>query len=297
MNLQNWPHSMLRYLVADESYVYYSFDLSQFENRIVAYVGNVTQMIEAFESGTDVHSLTAALIFSKPIDMVSREDGSCSLGDGSHSERFWGKKANHGLNYDLGYKSFALYYELPENEAKLIIDKYHNAYPGVRQTFHAYVRRQLSETRTLTNLLGRRTRFLGRWDDSLFKEAYSCIPQGTCGDLINERGLNYIYYNPQLFAHVELLTQVHDSVGFQIPLSVGWHYHAHVLNLIKQSLETPLEWHGREFVVPVDLSVGLNMGEVVELKHSKWPANDVSLAAKLESCYVQILNKGESNDH
>jgi uracil-DNA glycosylase family 4 len=292
MNMQNWPHSMLRYLVADEGYVYYSFDLSQFENRIVAYVGNVTQMIEAFETGVDVHSLTASLIFGKPIDEVSREDGSCPLGDGQHSERFWGKKANHGLNYDLGYKTFALYYELPENEAKAIIERYHMAYPGVRLNFHGYVRRQLAENRMLTNLMGRRTRFLGRWDDKLFKEAYSCIPQGTCGDVINERGINYIYYNQQLFDQVDLLTQVHDSVGFQIPLSVPWSEHARMLNLVKSSLETPLCWHDREFVIPADLSMGLNMGEVVELGHKKWPQTESELASWLAETYGQKLNKG-----
>ena len=293
MNLQNWPHSMLRYLTADPGYIYYSFDLSQFENRVVAYVGNVCQMIEAFETGQDVHSLTAGLIFDKPANEISRVDGSCNLGDGQHSERFWGKKANHGLNYDLGYKSFALYYEIPENDAKYIIEKYHTAYPGVRQTFHAHVRRQLSKDRTLTNLLGRRTRFLGRWEHKLFKEAYSCIPQGTCGDLINERGLEYIYYNQELFPNMQLLTQVHDSVGFQLPLNDSWLDHAHQLNLIKRSLETPLSWRVRDFVVPVDLTIGLNMGEVVEIGHKKWPDTNIKLAQMLEENYVQLLNKEE----
>ena len=295
MNLQNWPHSMLTYLLADPGYIYYSFDLSQFENRVVAYVGNVTQMIDAFETGQDVHSLTASLIFDKPIDQVSREDGSCPLGDGQHSERFWGKKANHGLNYDLGYKSFALYYELPENQAKVIIEKYHSAYPGVRQNFHSHVRKQIAKNRTLTNLMGRNTRFLGRRDDKLFKEAYACIPQGTCGDLINERGLEYIYYNPDKFLHVDLLTQVHDSVGFQIPISLGWMEHARILNDIKRSLETPLTWRVQEFVVPVDLSMGLNMGEVEEISHKNWPSSEKLLAEELKSCYVQKLNKGEAS--
>jgi len=290
MNLQNWPHSMLTYLLADPGYIYYSFDLSQFENRVVAYVGNVTQMIDAFETGQDVHSLTASLIFDKPIDQVSREDGSCPLGDGQHSERFWGKKANHGLNYDLGYKSFALYYELPENQAKVIIEKYHSAYPGVRQNFHSHVRKQIATNRTLTNLMGRNTRFLGRRDDKLFKEAYACIPQGTCGDLINERGLEYIYYNPDKFLHVDLLTQVHDSVGFQIPINLGWMEHARILNDIKRSLETPLTWRVQEFVVPVDLSMGLNMGEVEELSHKNWPASEKLLAEELKTCFVQKLN-------
>ena len=296
MNLQNWPHSMLKYLTADPGYIYYSFDLSQFENRIVAYVGDVTQMIDAFENGRDVHSLTAGLIFDKKPSDISRIDGSCSLGDGQHSERFWGKKANHGLNYDLGYKTFALYYELPENDAKLIINKYHAAYPGVRTRFHAHVRRQLSKNRTLTNLLGRRTRFLGRWDDKLFKEAYSCIPQGTCGDLINERGLEYIYYNQDLFPNMQLLTQVHDSVGFQLPLNEGWRAHAEQLTLIKRSLETPLQWRMKNFVVPVDLTIGLNMGETFDISHGDWPDDSEKLAVMLEANYVQLLNEGNNND-
>jgi hypothetical protein len=234
------------------------------------------------------------LIFSKPISEVTREDGTCPLGDGTHSERFWGKKANHGLNYDLGYKTFALYYEMPENEAKAIIERYHTAYPGVRNEFHAYVRRQLAENRMLTNLMGRKIRFMDLWGDKLFKEAYSCIPQSTCGDVINEYGLLYLYYNQNLFRSVELLTQVHDSVGFQIPLTLPWLDHAVVLNNLKRSLETPLRWRDREFVVPVDLSIGLNMGEVVNLSHQKWPKNDTDLALELERIFVQKLNKANT---
>ena len=127
-------------------------------------------------------------------------------------------------------------------------------------------------------------------DDKLYKEAYSCIPQGTCGDLINERGLEFIYYNPDKFLQVDLLTQVHDSVGFQIPVDLGWLEHARILNDIKRSLETPLTWRLREFVVPVDLSIGLNMGEVTELSHKHWPSSEQALADNLQRTYVQLLN-------
>jgi len=136
---------------------------------------------------------------------------------------------------------------------------------------------------------------MGRWDDALFKEAYACIPQGTCGDLINERGVEYIYYNQHLFPQAQLLTQVHDSVGFQLPLNLPWLDHARQLNLIKRSLETPLKWRVREFVVPVDLSIGWNMGEVIEIPHTKWPSSDESLAEMLSNC-VQKLNKGEESN-
>jgi DNA polymerase-1 len=290
MNMQNIPHEILQYFLPDEGYVYYAYDLSQAENRIVAYVGNIPEMIDAFESGKDVHRLTASLIFKKPYDAISDEEGSSPFGDGK-SERDWGKRANHGLNYDLGYRSFALYYEMPETDSKFIVESYHRAYPGVRQNYHAYVRQCLRENRFVTNLMGRRTLFLGAWEDSLFKEAYSCIPQGTTGDVVNERGINFAYYNQRQFGPLELLVQVHDSIGFQIPLSVPWIEHARMLQAIKTSLETPLRTHfGREFVIPVDLMMGLTMNKRTgrELKHKKWPGTLEELATQLEANYAEI---------
>lgn len=288
MNMQNWPHRLLKYLLFDEGYVGYRVDLSQAENRIVAYVGNITPMIECFERGDDVHALTAALIFQKPVSEVTREDGTCPLGDGTHSERFWGKKANHGLNYDLGYSSFALYYEIREREASFIIERYHMAYPGVRNNYHAFVRRMLRENRTITNLLGRRTTFMDKWGDKLFKEAYSCIPQGTVGDIINERGLNYVYYNDE-FEPVELLLQVHDDITFQLPKSLGYAEHAKILLKIKTMLETPLTTHdGREFVIPADITICKksldkeDSNNALELKSHKIPQDYDSFGRMIE---------------
>jgi len=61
---------------------------------------------------------------------------------------------------------------------------------------------------------------------------------------------------------------VHDSISFQIPLSVSWEAHCNILRLIKWSLETPLEVHDREFVIPADFVIGLNFRkeEGIELK-------------------------------
>lgn len=255
MNLQNWPHLELRHLMVDEGYIGYAFDLSQAENRIVAYYGCVDLMIKAFEDKQDVHSLTAALIFDKHPADVTTKDGTCSLGDGTHSERFWGKKANHGLNYDLGYRSFALYYEMSERDAKFIVSRYHKAYPGVRQVFHKLVRDQLHTTRTVTNLMNRQTLFMGRLDDTTFKEAYSCIPQGTVGDIINEYGLSHIYDNRDHYAPIELLSQTHDEITFQIPLSIPLIEHAKMLLDIKKSLEVPFTVHGRQMIIPADLTM------------------------------------------
>lgn len=293
MNLQNWPHELLKYLLADDGYIFYNIDLSQIENRIVAYVGEVTQMIDAFESGLDLHRLTAALIFGVPYDDVTDEDDTCPIGDGTHSQRFWGKKSNHAFNYGLGYRNFALQQEIPENDGKWIYQRYHSTYPGVQQGFHSMVRQQLARDRTLINLFGRRTLFLDEWGDKLFREAYSCIPQGTTGDKINEQGVNYIYYNQELFKPVELLNQVHDSIGFQIPISIPWSEHASMIKRIKDSLETPLVWRGREFTVPADLTMGLTLrGEDgIEVKSKDYIEDNDRMGNFLWESYCKLKIK------
>ena len=206
--------------------------------------------------------------------------------------RFWGKKSNHELNYDMGYKKFALQMEIPEPAGKMIVERYHAAYPEVRQVYHAMVRDQLNKDRTITNLFGRKTLFLDQWGDKLFKEAYSCIPQGTTGDKINEQGLEFIYYNQDDFAPVELLRQDHDSIGFQIPLSITWTQHAVMLLKIKKSLETPLKWRDTEFVIPVDLTMGFDHyvdgDRCIEIKHKSFPTSVEGLARRLEENYGRL---------
>lgn len=292
MNMQNWPHSMLRFLKIDDGYVGYSIDLSQAENRIVAYVGKIEKMIDAFETGKDVHRLTAALIFGKPPEEISAEPGSCPLGTGIYSERDWGKKANHGLNYGLGYKNFALRYEMPETEGKRIYNGYHGAYPEVQQNFHGYVKKCLRENRTVPNLMGRKTMFVTDLDDATFKEAYSCIPQGTVGDIINQQGMALIYYDRR-FREVELIQQVHDSLTFQIPLSLSWEEHAYLVDTLKSSLEIELTTHyGRKFVIPADVCVSLSLQKEsgIELKAKNWPSLD-SLPKCLADTYNQLLSR------
>ena len=286
-NLQNQPHRVLTHFLADSGYIFYGMDLSQAENRIVAYVGRITQMIEAFEKGEDIHGLTARIMINifyghekgASIDIRSM----APIGDGKHTWRDWGKKANHGLNYDLGYKTFSLYNEITERDGKVIVDIYHRAYPGVRGGFHAYVKQCINKNRTLTNLMGRKTVFTDRLDDALYKDGYACIPQGTVGDLIDQRGLNYIYYNRSpLFRYVELLIQVHDQIGFQIPTPyhpdhpVSWEDHSKILTLIKASLETPLYTHYKhKFVIPVDTTMGVCFNKELSFDNLKkrYPAH------------------------
>jgi hypothetical protein len=128
---------------------------------------------------------------------------------------------------------------------------------------------------------------MGKWGDALFKESYSCIPQGTVGDVINERGLNYIYYNSEkCFKTVELLLQKHDEIVFQIPKTVPLSIHAEVLFKVKHKLETPLvTFDNREFVVPADISIlqhSFSKRDAVELKSKNFPGTIDLLTTKLE---------------
>jgi DNA polymerase-1 len=301
-NQQNWPHDLLRYFLFDEGYIGYSIDLSQIENRIVAYVGGVISQIEAFESGIDLHRLTASIILGKPYDQISGEDGSCDLGDGRQSERFWGKKGNHAINYDIKYKAFALTNEMPETQAKQVLAKVHLGYPQIRNGYHKIIQKMLMKNRTVTNLMGRNRLFLGPIMPSYpnvpkpacevtYREGYAQLPQSTTADKINEQGLEYIYYNQDLFKPVELLAQIHDSVVFQIPLSVPWEEHARMISLIKDSLETSLYWHERELKTPSDLAIGFNMckEEMIEIKSKDIPSNEYHLATKLREVHNDLL--------
>jgi len=300
-NQQNWPHDLLRFFCFDEGYIGYSIDLSQIENRIVAYVGGVIEQIKAFEQGIDLHKLTASIILGKPYDQISGEDGSSDIGDGRQSERFWGKKGNHATNYDVGYKTFALKNEMPERKAKMILETIHRGYPQIRGGFQQLIQDMLFDNRTVTNLYGRNRMFLGpiRVTEhtpknacvDTFRKAYAQLPQSTCADKITKEGINYIYYSQDLFHEVELLTQIHDSVVFQIPLSVPFKRHAEILLLVKKSLETPLDWHGTRIDTPADITIGFNMckDDMIEIKSKDVPNDVDNLSDKLEGIYYGNL--------
>jgi len=286
-NILNLPEIVRQFIIADDGMVIYMIDLSQAENRIVANIAPEPLQKKAFDNGVDVHNQTYALIYGIPIEEVSDEDGSCELGTGEYSQRFWGKKANHSLNYDLGYKTFSLKYELPERQGKVFVERFHQVYPGIRQ-YHAWIRAALGKDRTITNLFGRKRLFLDRWGDEMFKESYAQIPQSTVADKMNEQGIAFVYYNQQWFHNVYLMNTIYDSLIFEMPISVGWVEHAEVLIRIVESLETPLSWHGSQFVIPADVVMGLSLhkktGKGVEV-HGK---SAERLAGELSTVHEQF---------
>lgn len=287
-NMQNLPPAMLSFLSADPGYVLYNIDLAQAENRIVAYIAPEPNMIAAFENKIDLHRQTAGLMLSKPVTEVSDEPGSSSIGGGVYSERFWGKKANHSLNYDLGYRAFALINEISEHESKYIYDRYHATYPGVKQ-YHMWIRTKLAKDRIIENCFGRRRVFLDRWGDDLFKEAYAYTPQSSVAEIINRRGLNFVYYHQEWFDPVELLNQVHDSIIFQIHMKHSAEVHAGCVLRLVQSLEEPISFRGMTFNIPADVLCGttLNKKKMKEVPVHEFPSI-TGLAQQLHAIHREL---------
>lgn len=269
LNTQTLPVAMKDFIIADEGFLLYNLDKAQAENRIVAYIAPDENMISAFERGEDIHRKTASYIFGKPPEEISSEEGSCKLGSGTRSERYFGKEANHALNYGLGPETFALRLEISRPEAEFIINRYFTAYPGVKN-YHRWVREKVARDGTLENLFGRKYFFVGGLSDASISDALYFIPQSTVADLINQWGLLFIWENREsLFNGLELLNQVHDAIVFQIPIELGWMEHWRMLSEIVNSLNRQLHWEGRSFHIPTDVKIGRRMSKMIELKSSK----------------------------
>ena len=171
---------------------------------IVAYASGDASMIHVIESGKSPHTVTGSLISGAPEEFVERENAII----GHHTDpdtiydlrmehfqnefensnwffprifsiRQMGKKSNHGLNYDMRYRRFALENEMDETESKAIVESYHrDAYPGIK-LWHNTIKNKLNENRTLENCFGRRRKFFDAWGPELFDAAYSFISSGS----------------------------------------------------------------------------------------------------------------------
>lgn len=304
-NLQNLPKTFRIFVKPDPGFVMIEVDLSQAENRLVAYIAPDMKMMEAFEKGIDIHSRTAGLIFGmnendvKALDKEFEEtkkitERLCApLGSGDKSWRFWGKQANHALNYGLYYVAASLRWEIPQSEAQFIYEKYHAAYPGVKK-MHRWIKQELLSGRTLSNCFGRRMVFFGSQDD-IEEKAYGFIPQSTVADIINRWGLCYIYENTNRFPKIQLLNQIHDALLFQIPLSVSWKQQAEMLTDLKHNLEQTLTFRGREFRIPAEFKMCVdNWKSGVELKTCHIQNEVFFIPDTLEEVYDRVSSKHQT---
>lgn len=264
------------------------FDLAGAEWVVVAYLSGDENMIRVAESGESPHVATGHLISRAPKDIIIKEnDAVGSATDPELIERLRkesvpelfggdfflprtmsirqaGKKSNHGLNYGMRYRRFALQNEMPEKDAEQIVDLYENqAYPGL-PVWQAEIRDEVRSTKTLTNLLGRKIRLFDQPGPELWLKAYSFQPQGTVADICL-MGMCAAYEDPHpIMKPARLCAQVHDSILFQYPdddmdalRGFAWR--------IKRHMSPELECRGRKFTLGVDCKMGSNWGSMKKL--------------------------------
>jgi DNA polymerase I-like protein with 3'-5' exonuclease and polymerase domains len=277
---------------------------------VVAYLSADPNMLRIVQENRDAHSETGSLITGAPIELIQRERK--LIGELSEPNRIeelrrlhlpellearflprtmsirqCGKKANHGLNYDEQFRTFALVNELEEKEAKRIIDLYRNvAYPGIPQWYRDTQDELKANGRVLTDLLGNHCFFMENWGEDLFRQAYAFKPQSTVGRMVNRALSLAINDEADFMQPCEILSQVHDNIVAQYPLD--WQGMARMCIRMNEHMSPSMEYKGRAFALQTDLKVGLNRASMIEVPLG-WDRD--ALAASLEQAYSKLTQR------
>jgi len=257
-NLQNIPQIAREMYVPDEGCWFVQADYKQAEAVIVAYIIGDEKLKDMFkqsfgksakycaDNSLDVHKITAAAMFGIPVDEVTP------------TQRKVGKLLRHATSYSAGPKVVADTLGVPLKIAKQHLSQYLAASPQL-QIWHKRIQEELASTRILTNLFGRKHKFLKQWGDSLFRSAYSYIPQSTVGELLNRAMVTYAEkYNDQY----PLCLQLHDAmyVASQ-PDAINLRAAKHALY---ECMMIPITYKEETFCVDVDFKVGPNWKDLTE---------------------------------
>ncbi|KKM90465.1 hypothetical protein LCGC14_1238280, partial [marine sediment metagenome] len=165
-----------------------------------------------------------------------------------------GKRARHAGNYGLEEFRLSQMAQIAIKEARLILDRFHQANPNIQKVFHRTVQELLKNKRVLSNPFGRRRDFFQRITKKAFKIGYSWYPQSTCTDLTKFAMLairNQIV-DKQSFMW---LGEFHDGMWWQ---SKDSEFEQHSL-VVKSRMEQSCSFKEGSFpldyqVLPIDIS-------------------------------------------
>lgn len=184
-------------------------DYSQIEMRIMAHLSADEGLIEAFNTGEDLHSFVAARAFGVPIDEVTAE------------LRRRVKAMSYGLAYGLSAYGLATQLKISNDEAKEQMDQYFSRFGGVRDYLRAVVDQARKDGYTST-VLGRR-RYLPDLDsgDRLRREAaeraaLNAPIQGSAADIIKVAMITTDKALRDKGLQSRMLLQVHDELLFEV---------------------------------------------------------------------------------
>lgn len=215
-NLQNIPIRTERgreirkaFVPRDENYTLLAADYSQIELRIIAALSEDISMIEAFNSGTDIHSVTASKVFKVGLDEVTRD------------MRSKAKMVNFGIIYGISAFGLSQRLSIPRKEAKEIIDNYFEQYGKVREYMdnaikgareRGYVETLLGRRRNLKDINSNNAIVRGHAE----RNAINAPIQGTAADIIKIAMINIdkVFTEKQLQS--KMILQVHDELVFDV---------------------------------------------------------------------------------
>ena len=214
-NLQNIPirgedgKEIRKAFIPEPGCLFFSADYSQIELRVMAHLSQDPQMIEVFREGKDLHAATAANIYKKPIEEVTRD------------ERTKSKRANFGIIYGITVFGLAERLDIPRDEAKMLIDGYFETFPQV----HDYMEQSKEIARKqgyVTTLFGRR-RYLPDINSAnatvrgfAERNAINAPIQGTAADIIKVAMIHIFNRFKVEGIKSKMILQVHDELNFSV---------------------------------------------------------------------------------
>lgn len=215
-NLQNIPirtqlgREMRKFFIAGKGKKLVDADYSQIELRVLSDLAADKTMIEAFNNGDDIHTITAAQVFNMPAEMVTA------------GMRSRAKAVNFGIVYGIGAFSLAKDIGVSNKEARQYIDNYLATYSGVDSYMHRMI--ELAKEKGYSETLFHRKRYLPELASSnhmlrAFGErvARNMPIQGTAADIIK---IAMIRVDRRLTAEnmkSRLILQVHDELIVEAP--------------------------------------------------------------------------------
>ena len=214
-NLQNIPvrddngKEVRKAFIPDKGCLFFSADYSQIELRIMAHLSGDHNMIEAFNTGYDIHAATAAKIFKKPIGEVASD------------ERRKAKTANFGIIYGITTFGLAERMQVSRGEAKDLIDEYFATYPKVKEYMEKSVAMAREKGYTET-LFGRRCHLPDINSHNAVVRGYAernainAPIQGTAADIIKVAMVRIQQRLWDEHLRSQMILQVHDELNFNV---------------------------------------------------------------------------------
>ena len=215
-NLQNIPtrsalgHTVKTAFTVAPGSVFVAVDYSQIELRLLAHLSGDAHLIAAFNEGEDFHAETAARVFDVPVDEVTP------------ALRSRAKAVNFGIVYGQQAYGLSQSLDIPQAEAREMIDRYFEAYPGVR-TFLDRTVADAKQTGYAETLFGRRRPIpelkMRVPSQRAFGErtAMNHPMQGTAADIIKIAMVRVAHRLEDEGFAARMILQVHDELDFECP--------------------------------------------------------------------------------